>query len=498
MGKRILLVAGAALVALLVVMSIRAARMTSLQAPAEEVPAGSGGGGVEVDAQAAAQRLGGAVRFPTISHERVEDTDTAAFLALHEYFAAAYPLVHARLGRETVADLSLLFTWEGTEAGLEPIVLMGHMDVVPVVPGTEADWLHDPFGGDLADGFVWGRGSLDDKVSVVAILEAVEALLAEGFRPRRTVYLAFGHDEEVGGVRGAAAIARLLQERGAEPYALVLDEGGAVVEGIIPGVEGPVALVGIAEKGYVNVELLVEGAGGHSSTPPEQSNIGILAAAIAKLEANPFPARFAGAARSMFEWLAPEMPFTMRLPLANLWLTEPLVTRMLLASPQTAATLRTTTAVTFVEGGVKANVLPIRARAVVNHRILPGETTETVLARVRSVVADERVQVRATEAEAVDPSPLSDVDGPAFHLLSRTIQQVLAGTGVKVAPYLFVGGTDARWYSGRSDAVFRFLPATVGPDVLELAHGTNERMSVEGLATSIRFFRALLRNSDGM
>ncbi|NJD20593.1 MAG: M20/M25/M40 family metallo-hydrolase, partial [Gemmatimonadetes bacterium] len=204
MIKKTLLVAGGALLALLAVMSIRAARMPSLQ-PDGEVPAGGGAAAtVEVDPQAAAERLAGAVRFPTISHERVEDTDTAAFLALHDYLAATYPLVHANLTRERVADLSLLYTWEGTEPGPEPVVLMGHMDVVPVVPGTEADWLHDPFGGDVADGAVWGRGSMDDKVSVVAILEAVEALLAQGFRPRRTVYLAFGHDEEVGGVRGAS------------------------------------------------------------------------------------------------------------------------------------------------------------------------------------------------------------------------------------------------------------------------------------------------------
>ncbi|NJD18839.1 MAG: M20/M25/M40 family metallo-hydrolase [Gemmatimonadetes bacterium] len=256
------------------------------------------------------------------------------------------------------------------------------------------------------------------------------------------------------------------------------------------------ALVGIAEKGYVNVELVVEGAGGHSSTPPEQTNIGILAEAISELEENPFPARFAGATRSMFDWLGPEMPFTTRLALANLWLTEPVVTRMLLGSPQTAAMVRTTTAVTIVEGGVKANVLPIRARAVVNHRILPGDTKEGVLERVRAVVDDERVQVRITGSEAVDPSPVSDTDGPAFRVLARTIRQVLPGEGVAVAPYLVMGGTDAKWYSGRSPSVFRFLAAPVGPDVLELAHGTNERMSVEGLAASIRFFQQLIRNTD--
>lgn len=481
-----------AVVVILAVISVRAARMVSLQPPAEA------GVEIPVDAEGAAERLAGAVRIPTISHERVEETDTAAFLALHAYLAESYPLLHAALTRETVADLSLLHTWEGVEPGLAPLVLMGHMDVVPVVPGTEGDWTHPPFSGAVVEGEVWGRGALDDKVSVVAVLEAVEALVAQGYRPRRTVYLAFGHDEEVGGVRGAAGIAALLQERGAEPYALVLDEGGAVVRGIIPGIEAPVALVGIAEKGYVNVELVVEGPGGHSSTPPAQTNIGILAAAIARLEADPFPARFAGASRRMFDYVAPEMPFAHRLAFANLWLTEPLVTRILLASPQTAAMVRTTTAVTMVEGGVKANVLPITARAVVNHRIVPGETRETVLERVRRVVADERVQARIAGEESVDPSPVSDTEGPAWRMLSRTIRQVMANSDVVVAPYLVMGGTDAKWYSGRSDAVFRFLPAPVGPEVLELAHGTNERVSVEGLAASVRFFQQLIRNADGL
>lgn len=490
MLKRSLAAAVVLVAALAGVMAVRAARMPSLQPAAEAAVA------IPVDAPAAAERLAGAVRIPTISHERVEDTDTAAFLALHAYLAESYPLVHAALTREPVADLSLLYTWDGSEPGLPPIVLMGHLDVVPVVPGTEGDWTHPPFGGAVVDGEVWGRGALDDKVSVVAILEAVEALLADGYRPRRTVYLAFGHDEEVGGVRGAAGIAALLRERGAEPYAMVLDEGGAVVHGVIPGVDAPVALVGVAEKGYVNVELVVEGPGGHSSTPPGQTNIGILAAAIARLEADPFPARFAGAARRMFDYVAPEMPFASRLAFANLWLTEPLVTRMLLASPQTAAMVRTTTAVTMVDAGVKANVLPITARAMVNHRILPGETRESVLERVRRVVADERVRVAIAGEESVDPSPVSDTEGPAWAMLARTIRQVLADRDVIVAPYLVMGGTDAKWYSGRSDAVFRFLPAPVGPEVLELAHGTNERMSVEGLAASIRFFQQLIRNAD--
>ncbi|HSM60073.1 MAG TPA: M20 family peptidase [Longimicrobiales bacterium] len=473
-----------------VILIVRAARLPSRQVEAPPVAR------IHVDTEAAVRRFAGAVRIPTISHERVEDTDTAAFLALHAYLQEQYPLVHASLQRETVADLSLLYTWQGAEPGLEPVVLMGHQDVVPVVPGTEEDWTHGPFSGDVADGAVWGRGTMDDKVTVIAILEAVEALLADGFQPRRTVYLAFGHDEEVGGVRGAASIARLLGERGAEPYALVIDEGGAVVRGLIPGIEEPVAIVGVAEKGYVNLELLVEGAGGHSSTPPERTSIGILAEAISRVEEHPFPARFEAPAQGLFDHLAPEMTFLPQVVFANLWLFRPAVTWGLTRSPETAAMVRTTTAVTIVEGGVKANVLPIAARAVVNHRILPGETRETVLARVRGLIEDERVQVRIHGDEGVDPSPVSDPEGPAFRLLARTIRQVAAGDGVIVAPYLVMGGTDAKHYSGRSRNVFRFLPATVDADALELAHGTNERLDVDGFVTSIRFFQRLLRSAD--
>lgn len=490
MLKKVALTLVVLVLVLAVVLVARTLSVPSLQAAgAEDVS-------IVVDEVGALERFVGAIRIPTISYENVEDTDSAAFRALHAYFEEAYPLVHANLTRELVGGLSLLYTWEGSEPGLEPVVLMGHQDVVPVIPGTEDDWTHPPYGGVVADGFVWGRGTMDDKISVVAILEAVEALLADGFRPRRTHYLAFGHDEEVGGVLGAAAIADLLETRGAEPYAYVVDEGGAVVRDMIPGIEGAVAIIGVAEKGYVNVELVVEGAGGHSSTPPQNTNIGILSAAIAELEEHQFPARFESPAQDMFTYLGPEMGFLPRLVFANLWLFEPAVTWGLLRDPSTASMVRTTTAVTIVEGGVKANVLPIRARALVNHRILPGETMESVEARVREVVADERVQVRIVGSEGTNPSPVSDPSGAPFELLARTIQQVVPGDDLVVAPYLVMGGTDAKHYSGRSSDVFRFLPAPMGADALQRAHGTNERMSVDGLFASIRFFEQLIRNSD--
>jgi len=333
---------------------------------------------------------------------------------------------------------------------------------------------------------------------MVAILEAVETLLSEGFQPSRTIYLAFGHDEEVGGVRGAVEIAKLLEKRGAEPYAFVVDEGGAVTRDMVPGIKGAVALVGIAEKGYVNLALEVQGPGGHSSTPPASTNIGILAAAITRLEEHPFPAHLEGAARSMFDYLAPEMGFAGGMAFANLWLFEPLVTRMLVADPSSASMVRTTTAVTIIEGGVKANVLPISARAIVIHRIIPGETPETVLERVRTIVDDDRVHVSIHGDDSTSPSPISDPSGPAFQMLAGTIRQVLAGEDVVVAPYLVMGGTDAKYYSGRSANVFRFLPAVLEADALERAHGTDERMSIDGYLTSIRFFQQIIRNSDGM
>ncbi len=218
----------------------RASHLTSRQLPVEASAS------VAVDTAAAAEHLAGAIRFRTVSHERGARTDSAAFRALHAYLADSYPRTHAALTRETVSGLSLLYTWRGSESDLDPIVLMAHQDVVPVIPGTEAEWEHPPFAGDLAGGFIWGRGSMDDKLNDISILEAVERLLSDGFTPRHTIYLAFGHDEEIGGLHGAREIQRLLASRGVDRFALVVDEGGAVVRGMIPGVERPVALVGIA------------------------------------------------------------------------------------------------------------------------------------------------------------------------------------------------------------------------------------------------------------
>ena len=491
--RKLLVGAGAVLLALVVLLGVMVARGLGLESvqPVARDPVT-----IDVDTDAIASRLSGAIVHRTISGADPTAVDADAFLALHEYLRDSYPLVHEYREVDTVSGLSLMYTWTGYDPALEPAVLMGHLDTVPVIPGTEESWTYPPFDGRIADGYVWGRGALDDKVSVILVLEAVEHLLADGFTPRRTIFLAFGHDEEVGGFNGAGPIADTLESRGVDELAFVLDEGGVIVDGMVPGVGGSVALVGIAEKGFLSLELRVEGIGGHSSTPPVNTNIGILAAAISRLEGAPFPARVDGATGAMFEFLGPEMPLVERTAFANLWLTEPLVTRRMTADPATAAMLRTTTAATMIHAGVKDNVLPIEASAVVNFRIIPGDTRETVTARVREVIDDDRIRVRPLNPGS-DPSPVSDARSPAFAMLGETLRQVL-GSDVLIAPYLVVGGTDAKFYSGRSDNVFRFLPVRFEAGDLARVHGTDERIAVESLGLGARYLIQLVRNSDGL
>jgi len=482
--KRVLLVLLALVLLLLGVVVVRTARFESRQLAAEPAPA------LAVDTAGAAERLAGAVRIPTISHPDSLRLD--AFPVLHAYLAAAFPRLHAELGLERVAGHSLLFTWPGTDASLPPMLLMAHQDVVPIEPGTEPQWTHPPFSGALADGFVWGRGTLDNKGGLVGIMEAVEMLVGAGFRPRRTVLLAFGHDEEIGGA-GAAAVAALLDARGVRPE-LVLDEGGVIAQGLVPGLAAPVALVGTAEKGYLSLELEVRAAGGHSSMPPRETAVGALARAVARVDARPFPGGLRGATREMFAYLGPEMPLPERAVFANTWLFGPLIERQLSGAPSTDAAMRTTVAPTMLEGSPKDNVLPASARAVINFRILPGETVESVTDRVRRAVDDPRVAITPHGAGS-DPSPVSPSEGPAFEALHRTIREVFPEA--LVAPYLVLGATDARHFARLSPHVYRFLPVRANAADLSRIHGTDERVSVGDHADAIRFFHRLIRNFAG-
>jgi carboxypeptidase PM20D1 len=449
----------------------------------------------EIDDGTVATHLAEVIRLRTVSYEDTDPEHVAeksmALAGLHDYLQRTYTQINLRLEREVVGRGSLLYTWRGSDPSLEPVLLAAHMDVVPAETTAETAWKHPPFEGWLSDGFVWGRGAIDDKLGVIGIVEAVEKLLEEGYQPKRTVYLAFGHDEELGGT-GAAAIAALLRERNVK-LDFVLDEGLPITVGIVPGITKPVALIGIAEKGYATVAMMVTSEGGHSSTPPPQTAIGIASAAVHALEQHPFPARFSGVAGDMFTWLGPEMGFGERFVFSNRWLFAPIVEHVLSQSPDTDALIRTTTAVTVMEGGVKDNVLPRTARVLVNFRSLPGDDPEDIVAHVRKAVNDERVKVElAGPAWGTDqPTPL---DAPQFERLNRTVRAVYADT--LVAPGLMLGATDARQYGVLTRNVFRFTPVPMKSEDVSRIHGIDERVSVEDLTRAVGFYYQLLRDAD--
>jgi carboxypeptidase PM20D1 len=473
---RLLAAAVLLLVAVLAVRTVRFGTRQIIPSPAEPLTLASAG---------VIERLGQAIRLPTVSEEDSARRDPSQLVALHRLLETAYPRVSATLTREVVNGYSLLYTWPGVDPSAQPLLFISHMDVVPA---DSARWSRPPFAGAVSDGFIWGRGTLDDKCGVLGVLEAVEALASAGFRPRRTVYLGFGHDEELRG-QGARAIAALLQARRVRLEAVV-DEGGAVLSGIVPGVAAPVATVGVAEKGSVSLALTTHAPGGHSSMPPPETAIGRLSRAVDRLERNPFPATIGGAELALFRAVGPEMVWPYRILFANLWLFEPLVLRKLTASPPTAASVRTTLAPTLIQGGIKENVLPASARAVVNLRILPGETVASVLQRVREVVADTSVDVSVV-GEGEDPSPVSPSDGSTFQALAGAIRQVYP-TAI-VAPFLVVGATDARHYTGLTPNVYRFAPLPLTQVDLDRFHGVDERIGLADYLRAVRWYAQAIR-----
>jgi carboxypeptidase PM20D1 len=371
---------------------------------------------------------------------------------------------------------------------------MSHMDVVPIAPGSEGTWKHPPFAGVIADGYVWGRGTMDVKNGIVGMLEAAEALIAAGFKPKRTILFSFGHDEEVGGREGNAKVAALLASRNTQ-LDFVVDEGGVITRGIVPGVSAPVALVGVAEKGSVTLELTARSDGGHSSLPPPVSDtaIGRLAQAIGRVGDAPFESRVDGIARDALTQLMPAMPFARRMAIANLWLFEPLVVQSINSSATGGANLHTTIAPTVISGGNKDNVMPPDAKVTINFRIHPRDTIQGVIDHVTEAVADAKVEIKAKPG-ARPPSPTSDASGPRFAFVKRTLETVMPG--VIVVPNLLSGGTDSRFFQPMTNNVFRIVPAVLGPEDLKGFHGTNERVPVASMGLIADFFSTLITTMD--
>jgi carboxypeptidase PM20D1 len=445
---------------------------------------------IAIDEQAAGESLAVAVRAKTVSSATDAALNADQFEVLHAHLETRYPRLHAALKREVVAGLSLLYTWPGSDPAAKPILLMAHQDVVPVAPGTEKDWQAEPFAGTVKDGFVWGRGAWDDKANLVSQMEAIEMLVGSGFKPKRTIYLAFGADEEVGGLRGAKAIAKLLAERNVK-LDFVIDEGLLITEGVLPGLKPPAAIVGIAEKGYMSIVLRVSATPGHSSMPPPKgaSAIAMMSAALSRLDDEQFPARIRGVAREMFETVAPEMSGVSRIALSNLWLFGPVVQKQLEAGASTNAMLRTTTALTIVNAGNKENVLPGHAEATVNFRLLPGDSQASVMAHVKQTVANERFELSVLPA-ATEPSKVAPTDSASYRLIERTVRQLFPGT--VVAPGLMIGGTDSQHFENVADHIYKFSPVRAKAEDLPRFHGTNERIATANLAELIRFYHRLV------
>jgi carboxypeptidase PM20D1 len=483
--KRVLLFVLAAVLLLAAAVAVNTLRQGSRQL---DVPPAAP---LAIDQKAVAEKLAGAIRFQTVASHDDASLNAPEFQKLHAHLQQRFPLVHARLKREVVGDLTLLYAWPGSDANARPVAFLAHQDVVPIAPGTESKWQSAPFSGERKDGYVWGRGAWDDKANLVAQLEAVEMLLASGFQPRQTVYLVFGADEEVGGLRGAAQVVKLLQQRNVR-LDFVIDEGLLITEGLLPGLQPPTALIGIAEKGYLSVVMKVPATPGHSSMPPPKgtSAIGMMSAALRRLEDEQLPGAIRGVAREMFETIAPEMSGFQRVALSNLWLFGPLVQSQLEKGASTNAMLRTTTALTIVNAGNKDNVIPGEAQATVNFRLLPGDTTQSVMQHVRSKTG-ERFELMALPG-AADPSPVSPTQSASYQALNRTVRSVFPGT--LVAPGLMIAATDSRHFAAVSDHIYRFSPVRARPEDLARFHGTNERIAESNLGELVRFYHQLLRN----
>ncbi len=481
---------GTGLLGLLIgVLVFRALNFTSVQVQYPPVAA------VTLEESAVLQRFSDIVQLQTVSPARAEDFDPQPFEALHSYLVDAYPLVHQQLSKQVVGAFTLLYHLPGSDPSLTPIMLMAHMDVVPIEESTRDQWVQNPFSGAIQDGQIFGRGTLDNKASMTGILEAMELLLSQGFTPQRGIYLLIGHDEELGGYEGSALVAQQFERR-QQRLQFVLDEGLAIAQRL-GSFDNPVALIGIAEKGTVSLDVTARALGGHSSQPPAVTSIGLLARAVASLEAHQFPARLSGAVELMFDTLSREMGFGMRMLFANRWLTEPIIVWVLEKNEPLLPMMHTTTALTMLQAGVKSNVMPTVATAVVNFRVLPGDTIEDVTEHARRIIDNPAVEVsiRGRDGIAGNPSPVSDPEAPAYKIVEKTIRQVFPDT--VVAPGLVMGGTDSKHFVRVSDNIYRFVPFRINKQNVNSVHGINERIAVKDYLGIVAFYAQLLQNAAG-
>ena len=445
----------------------------------------------ELDGGQIAARLGEAIRIKTISTHQGMDKRGPEFQAFLDWLVKTYPAANEAMSREIVGGLTPLYRWQGSDETLQPILLTAHYDVVPVAETSLADWQQEPFSGAIAEGFIWGRGALDDKSAVVAIMEAVEGLASSGFSPSRTVFLSFGHDEEIGGAEGAGSVAAHFKAN--EIQAIwSLDEGSMILKDVISGLDKPVASINVAEKGYVTLDITARAEGGHSALPPRETAVSALAMALTRLQSEPVPGGLTGASKDFFDGLGPHFSMERRVLFANQWLYRPILENILSGSAATDAMLRSSKAPTMLQGSGKENVLPQAAVASVNFRIHPRDSVQSLIDHAHKLIDDDTIEV-TVRGGANEPSTVSSATSEGFETLSMTFQQVFGD--LAIVPGLTIAGTDTRHYAGIADDSYRINPFIFTGEDIPRLHGKNERVSVDGMVKAVHFFRLLIENA---
>ncbi len=439
----------------------------------------------------AAVHLSKAVQFKTISH-KVEMLDKKALNGLVNYLESSYPTFHKIAKKEVFSTHTLLYKWEGTDPDLKPVMYMGHMDVVPIERATEEQWVHPPFSGNIADGFIYGRGTLDDKCTIIGLLEAAEMLTKEGFKPKRTIYLLFGQDEEIGGGQGSEMVADRFKEEGLE-LEMIWDEGTIIGKNLVPGMPDEIALIGISEKGYISYNLTCQIPGGHSSMPPINSAISSLNRALVAIADNPFPYKISAPVEGFIDYIGPVSPFVNKLAFSNKWLFEPLIFKSYAATGSGRALIQTSMSATIVKAGVKDNVVPSKAQAIVNCRILPGENMETTLAYLNEIVNDTTIKITPQETQQ-NPSQSSDYSNTYFKTIDGAVKTIYPRSNV--SPFLMLGATDSRHFDGLSNKIYKFAHFVYSQDDLALLHGINEKISIENFNKGIQIYYMSMKNID--
>ncbi|CAM3321320.1 M20/M25/M40 family metallo-hydrolase [Nocardioides dubius] len=430
---------------------------------------------------AAVARLQELVRIPTVSHRDPARIDRQAFDDFHTALADCFPLLHQHLERIDIHEHAVLFRWPGASSA-RPVVLMAHIDVVPV----EGTWQHPPFGAEIADGAIWGRGTLDDKGSLVAICEAVERLLADGVTPAQDVWLSFGADEEVSGDSAPLAVAEL-RKRGVTPW-FVLDEGGAIAHQAFPGITAPIGVVGVTEKGVTSLELTAQGRGGHASTPARNGPTARIARAITRLDSAPMRPHLPPPTLELFRRIGAQAPAPLGALFSHGTRLSPLFTRALIAAgPEAAALVRTTIAVTTLSGSPALNVIAGQASAGVNIRVMVGDTVDEAIAHIRKAIADDSIEIAVVERN--EPSPVSPMDD-AFSLIESTITEQFSDA--VPAPYVMMAATDSRFFTEICDRVYRFTPFRMTKQQREAIHSYDEHLGVDAFLDGIAWYRRLL------